>query len=102
MLRVKSCEILPLTVVDHALAIMEMDLGSIRGTSIWRFNNSLLRYNIFKAKIYWFRIYIQSNNNGEVTPVILWEAAKATLRGEIIPYASWKKKQSNREVKLRK
>lgn len=78
--------------------IMEMDLGSLRGTSIWRFNNSLLRDNIFKDKIiYCFRNYIQSNNNGEVTPVILWEAAKATMRGEIIAYASWKKKQSQIE-----
>lgn len=49
---------------------------------------------IFKDKILvCFRNYIQSNNDGEVSPVILWEAAKATMRGEIIAYASWKKKQ---------
>uniref|UniRef100_A0A671NUV2 exodeoxyribonuclease III n=1 Tax=Sinocyclocheilus anshuiensis TaxID=1608454 RepID=A0A671NUV2_9TELE len=99
VLRVKSCEILPITVVDHAVVIMEMDLGSIKGTSMWRFNNFLLRDNIFKDKIiHCFRNYIQSNNNnGEVTPVILWEAAKVPIRGEITAYASWKKKPSQIE-----
>lgn len=88
VLRVKNCEILPTTVVDHAVMMVEMELGRIQGTSIWRFNNSLLRDNIFKDKIIrYFKNYIQSNDNGEVTSVILWEAAKATMKGEIIAYA---------------
>lgn len=79
---------MPTTVVDHAVMMVEMELGRIQGTSIWRFNNSLLRDNIFKDKIIrYFKNYIQSNDNGEVTSVILWETAEATMKGEIIAYA---------------
>lgn len=42
--------------------------------------------------------YLDENDNGEVSLPILWDAAKAVLRGKIIAAASAKKKQ--REKKL--
>lgn len=62
---------MPTTVVDHAVMMVEMELGRIQGTSIWRFNNSLLRDNIFKDKIIrYFKKSLQEkheeNKNKEV------------------------------------
>lgn len=42
--------------------------------------------------------YLEINDNGGVTSIILWEAAKATLRGEIIAYSCWKKRQKEKRV----
>ena len=40
--------------------------------------------------------YIRHNDTEDVNPLILWEGAKAVLRGEIIAYASFKKKQKEK------
>lgn len=37
--------------------------------------------------------YLEINDNGGVTPEILWEAAKATIREKKIAYSSREKKQ---------
>lgn len=38
------------------------------------------------------KIYREHNDNGEVSPVILWDAAKAFLRGKIIAKSEMLKK----------
>lgn len=43
---------------------------------------------------------LQNNDNGEVAPIVLWEAAKAIIRGEIISYAT--KNNAQREINLAK
>ena len=37
-------------------------------------------------------IYLENNDNGEVSPATLWDAAKAVIRGKIIATSSLKKK----------
>ena len=96
--KVIKCEILPIAITDHAPVIMELNLKREQGETSWRLNNSLLEDQRFKAKIEQsVKSYLEINDNEEVTSIILWEAAKATIRGEIIAYSSQKKRERERE-----
>ena len=57
-------------------------------------NNSLLQDPTFKEKINKsLQQYFELNDTGEVNKIMVWEGAKAVLRGEIIAYASAKKRR---------
>uniref|UniRef100_A0A3B1JE93 Reverse transcriptase domain-containing protein n=1 Tax=Astyanax mexicanus TaxID=7994 RepID=A0A3B1JE93_ASTMX len=57
------------------------------------FNSSLLNDPLIKTQIKSeICTYLENNDNGEVPPHIVWDAAKAVLRGKLIALASWKKK----------
>ena len=43
-------------------------------------------------------LYLESNDNDEVMPPILWDALKAVLRGKIIAFSLYKKKMRNKKI----
>lgn len=43
--------------------------------------------------------YMKINDNEELDPIILWEGAKAVIRGHIIAYASAKKRTREAQQK---
>lgn len=43
-------------------------------------------------------LYLELNNNGEVSPPILWDTLKAVLRGKIIAISSYMKKIRNKTL----
>lgn len=62
----------------------------------WRLNVSILNNPQFKEKIKKeLKTYLEDNDNGNVNPVILWDAAKAVLRGNIISESAFLKKNEN-------
>lgn len=99
--RVSKCEILPITITDHAPVVMEMNMNVDKGETLWRLNNSLLGNPHLKDKIARkIKSFFELNDNGEVSDIVLWEAAKATIRGEIIALSSWEKKQKEKTKTL--
>lgn len=66
-----------------------------KGKSLWKSNTSLLQDKKFiemiKKEI---TDYIEINNTGDINPSIIWERAKAVMRGRmIISYSSAKIKK---------
>lgn len=47
----------------------------------------------------WIKNYIEENSNPNTNPNIIWEAAKATLRGLIISYSSFRKREEIAQTK---
>lgn len=43
-------------------------------------------------------LYLEFNDNGEVSPLILWDTLKAVLRGKIIAISSYKKTMRNKTL----
>ena len=43
-------------------------------------------------------VFLEFNDNGEVSPLILWDTMKAVLRGKIIAIASHKKRQRKKAL----
>lgn len=91
--KVITCEIVPFLLAAHSSVVIELNLNRASKISVWRFNNSLLMDQMFKEKMAEvIKAFLEINDNSEINPVLLWETAKATLRGEIIAYSSWRKK----------
>lgn len=92
---VKSCDISPITLSDHARITLTVQLNKEKNTfKQWRFNNSLLSDETFRSNMkMWIKNYIDENCNSNIDPNTIWEAAKATLRGNIISYTSFRKRE---------
>lgn len=96
-----SCNIGPILISDHSPVYLRLSLPQqTHQTKHWRFNSSLLTdieacNNIRQ----WLEQYRQDNAASPVTPAVMWDAAKAVIRGQLISYTSAKKKiysQTNR------
>lgn len=67
-------------------------MGSRSISRQWRFNASLLNDNAFITFIKdELQFYLDTNSTPEISPLTLWDCAKAYLR-QIIAFASAKKK----------
>ena len=97
---VAECHIKEITLSDHALISLKLNFDLEKGQKTWRLNNSLLQIDDFKTKIKLaLKNYLEINDTGEVDPLILWEGMKVVLRGEIISFASYKKKEREKRTK---
>lgn len=82
-----------ITISDHSPVTMTVDFGIEPCMKYWRINASLLadvntREEIRLALLEYFEL----NDNGTVSPSVLWDAGKATIRGKIISIGSRIKK----------
>lgn len=92
--RVKNCVIEPMTISDHNPVTMSIDLGLEPCMKYWRINVSLLTDAHIKEEIRSAILeYFALNDNGMVSPSVLWDAGKATIRGKIISIGSKVKKE---------
>lgn len=97
--KVAEVDIGTIDLSDHAPVYMTIDLGEKQRNTLWRFNTSLLNDTQFKKKMSEDILrYIKENDNGETSLPILWDAAKAVLRGRIIAVASAKKRQRQKKL----
>lgn len=98
---ISKCRINPIILSDHSRIHLMIQCDQKKFISKqWRFNFSLLKDNKFKSAIrVWILHFIKENNDPSLEPNIIWKAAKATLRGLLISYISFKnhKKCSKRK-----
>lgn len=101
--RVKECEIEAADVSDHCAVCLKMQLKTQEKRQLWRLNVGILNNRILveeiKAEI---ATYMAENDNGEVDPVILWDALKAVLRGKLISKTASLKKAKEEAFKKEK
>lgn len=102
--KVTSCHIEPITISDHSPVVMTVNVDSDKRHKYWRLNVSLLNDPdvVQKIKVE-IKNYLELNDNGEVSPSILWEAAKVVIRGKIIAISSGlKKEREKKQLQLEK
>lgn len=106
--RVTSCDIGTIDISDHAPIIMTININHNKRNTLWKLNSSILNNPFVKENIKSeIETYFEENNNGEVTPIILWDAFKAVLRGKMIARTALLKKISqgridSLQIKLKK
>lgn len=92
--RVDDMKILPITLSDHAPLVLSWNIGHRPSTKRWRLNASLLNDREFitfvKTEL---KNYLDTNTSPEITPLPLWDCAKAYIRGRIIAYTSARKRK---------
>lgn len=99
------CEILSISITDHAPVIMKLKLNMEKEETLWRMKNSLLEDQDLKNKMEnRIKFFFEINYNGEVTTIILWETAKATLQGDNlqIGYESVRTKSTQAHLNIAK
>lgn len=91
---VEDCIIEPITLSDHALVKMTLNLGFDRHFKSWRLNVSMLTDSAMQKQLKeTIEEYFAINDNGSVSPSILKDGAKAVLRGKCIEMAVKSNKQ---------
>ena len=106
--KVLSCSIGNIFISDHAPLFLVLSSRVQRPRAQWRFPNHLIKNPDFKQYFTeQFNYFITENNTPGVSPNLLWETAKAVIRGFTISFsANLKKKrraeQQNLEQKLSK
>lgn len=87
--KVLKCDIHNITISDHAPISLTMALDIEPTFRHWRLNVSLLSSdNVVKEIKQNLTEHFQINDNGEVSPSILWEGGKAVMQGKIIEISS--------------
>ena len=92
---IKENTIHPIMISDHAPVSLAINTQThIKPPTRWRLNTSLLEDPDFDSLIRreWAS-FLEMNDSPEISPSLLWETGKAVLRGKIISYSSYKKKQ---------
>uniref|UniRef100_A0A3Q2CN90 exodeoxyribonuclease III n=1 Tax=Cyprinodon variegatus TaxID=28743 RepID=A0A3Q2CN90_CYPVA len=81
---------------DHSPVYLHMfAFNTTTRTPRWRLNSSLLLDETFKESLRsQINLYIETNVPSAPSAGVAWEALKAFLRGHIIQYASFKKRES--------
>lgn len=99
--RVEKCDIGPSIISDHGPIYMTVRIKDKKKSTLWRLNSNILNNPVIKNKLKSeIQLYLDDNDNEEVTPPFLWDALKAVIRGKIIAISSYEKKM--REQKLKK
>lgn len=82
---------------DHRPVSLKLHLSLPRKTYSWRFKPSLLADQAFKDYIKTYILqFLETNDNGEVNDLILWETLKLYVRGQKISYEA-KLKRAKRD-----
>ena len=80
---------------------MKMNLGQDRQFRYWRLNVSILNDPLIQQELSdGLKEYLDINDNGEVTPSILWDGSQAVMRGKIIQMSSRLKQREARRLQL--
>ena len=97
--RLKECEINQRDISDHSSVHLKLHLDTRPKVTTWRLNVSMLNNPEFKEKIkIELKTYLEDNDDGNVNPVMLWDAAKAVLRGKIISESAFIKKMKTQKL----
>lgn len=98
--RIEDIKILPITISDHAPLTLSWNLGQTKNIKYWRLNASLLNDKEFREFIHAeLEEYLCLNATPGMSPLILWDCAKAFLRGRIISFACAKRKKKEARQK---
>lgn len=98
---VKGAHIGIQTISDHAPTSLVVDLmHNTPKTNTWRLNSSLLTDPESLPRIREaISDFFSHNNTPDMDPMMIWEAHKCTIRGELIRLGAQRKKQQEKELR---
>lgn len=95
-----KAEIGNINILDHApISITLKTSINCPQKFCWRLNASLLVDPNIQSQIQnSLTNYFQTNNTPDISPLTIWEAHKSVIRGELIKWDSWKKKEREKNI----
>lgn len=76
---------------------MTLAMSKETKSTLWRVNLNVLKGEMKEEFFKEIQIYVRENDNGEVSPSVLWDACKAVIRGKVIPKSSYLKKKKQEQ-----
>ena len=97
---VRSCSYNAIVISDHGPLTLDLVLGSGSGARApWRFNSRLLSDSEFVSFLNThIDLFRAKNETPGISPSLLWETFKAYIRGQIISYTGFERKQRKRRL----
>lgn len=97
--RIETCDMGTIDISDHAPIYLSVNLNLPPKIITWKLNSSILKDNKVKEQIKKeIQDFLDINDDGVVSPSILWDTLKAVIRGKIIAITSYKKKTKNEKM----
>lgn len=97
--KIRNCNIGTTDVSDHSRVYLTLHLDNQQKNTLWRLNTSILNDTAIQKQIVnEFEMYLQCNDNGEVSPSTLWDAAKAVIRGKLIALTAFRQKKKQKRL----
>lgn len=102
---VKKCHVGCVDVSDHCPVYMSVKTGTRLKETPWELNSSILNKDTAEHFTNEIEECLKFNDNGEVSPTVLWDACKVVMRGKLIAMTSLLKKRmdwmnSKNELKI--
>lgn len=69
---------------DHCLVYMSVNIGTRFNETLWKLNSSILDKDTAELLTNEIEEYLKFNDNGEVSPTVLWDTCKVVMRGKLI------------------
>lgn len=94
-----DCNIGAKDISDHAGVYLTLHLDTEPKTALWRLKTSLLNDSPCERFVKdEFKDSNLNNYNKIISPSTLWDAVKAILRGKLIMWSMYKKKEKERQI----
>lgn len=91
--RVKDCKIKTIDLSDHSPLSLSIALEKKVRKVLWKLNSSILNDLKLRQQLKEdIKNYLELNDTGEISQIMLWDALKAVMRGRIISMTSHLKK----------
>lgn len=90
--RVKKCEFGMRDLSDHSPVYITLVMSRETKATLWRLNINTLKGERKEEFIKEIQMYVRENDNGEVSPSVLWDACKAVIRGKLIAKSAYLKR----------
>lgn len=95
--RVNNCKMGPTTISKHGTIYMSVHVIS----TLWRLNANILNNQSIKENLKSeISMYLETNDNEEVTPPTVWVALKAVIRRKIIAISSHERKMKEQKLEI--
>ena len=83
--KVKDCDILTRDLSDHSPISMSLQVARKTRNSLWKLNSNIFNDPAIVSKIKEdIKGFLEINDIGEVSAVIIWDTLKAVMRGKLI------------------
>ena len=90
--RIEKCEFGIRDLSDHSPVYMTLATSRETKATLWRLNINVLKGQMKEEYVKEIQTYVRENDNGEVSPSVLWDACKAVIRGKLIAKSAYLKR----------
>lgn len=97
--KIKDCDILTRDLSDHSPISMSLQVARKKRNTLWKSNSYIFNDPAIVSKIKEeIKGFLEINDTGEVSAIIIWDTLKAVMRGKLISITSHLKRTKGQKL----